>query len=581
MPRRGLLAVSVLQGFAYLWLYRCFEQNTWPAEVPAVSWPLLVLFTFLPLLLLVSATPNSWRRCLLLSSGFTLVIMILAAFAGAQSLPPAETFNSNQGIAFGLSIWLVAFISASFIQQRCLKGGAIAYQDLFRFSWRNFLVPAFAVLFTLIAWLLLSLWGALFDILKIGLFSYLFGQDWFLFPVLSFVFGVGVLTFRDLTQIIDSATQILLGLIRILLPLAVFISIIFLMALIASGTSVVWQTDSGTALMLWLIAINLFGCNAVYQDGQNLDVYPPMLHRFIAVGVLTLPVYAVLSGYGLWLRIDQYGLSLERLYGLMVWLTLGLFVVGYSVGVIRKRDDWVEELGWTNIRMAVFIVALLMLTHSPVMELKRIVVWNQLDRLESGVSQPETFDVDYLYFQLAQPGREAVEELKQIYAHNSSFVARLSNPGPTGIQMGPNSNADVWQVLQTRPADLTIPDDLQAFISARQPVRRYSDSVYLIAADLDDDGQNEYLYLHLFDNRISQSEFYVRDQQGNWQARGVSFSSQEMEHKLLVEHGEIALLEPKFKDLQLGDLVFRLDLSRSSFPLDRAISPVGTPKPVP
>lgn len=559
LPKRALLVVSVLQGFAYLWLYRRFDQELWPASEPAIAWPLLAVFTFLPLLILVSLTRDNWRGCLLLSGGFVLVIAMLAGFSGAQSLPAEAVYHSNHGVPFGLSVWIASFIAASFIQQRLLMGGAVDYADLFRLSWRNFLVPAFATLFTLIAWLLLTLWAALFDILQIGIFSYLFAQDWFLFPVLSAVFGVGVITFREMTRIIDSATQLLRGLIKILLPLAMFISVIFLLALILTGTDLVWQTGSGSELLLWLIAINLFGCNAVYQHGGDSDVYPIALHRFIAVGLLLLPVYVVLSGYGLMLRISEYGLTLSRLYGILVWLFLGLFVIGYCFSVLKKRDDWIEGLGKTNTWLAVLIVGILLLTHSPVLELKRLVVWNQLDRLDSGTTSLDDFDVGYLYYDLAQPGRTAIESLKTEHASNASFLARLNSPRQFGEpELTDNTGADFWQVLQTRPGDLVVPADLRSHIDQRRRNVPLMGAPFLVGADLDSDGGLEYMFLTLSGERIVSRELYVKAPSGDWHVHNVMLNTSWQENsRLFVEHGDIKVVSPRFNDLQIGDLILR------------------------
>lgn len=576
LPKRGLLAVSILQGFAYLWLYRRFEQELWPVNNPVASWPLLAALTFFPLLVLLSLTRARWQNCLLLAGGFVTVIAVLAGFAGSQSLPPDDVYRFDHSVPFGLSVWIATFISAPFIQQRLVVGGKIVYADLFRLSWRNFLVPAFAVLFTLITWLLLTLWAALFDILQIKLFSYLFSQDWFLFPALSAVFGVGVITFRDMTRIIDSATELLRGLIKILLPVATFISVIFLLAMVASGTSLVWQTGSGSELMLWLIALTLFGCNAVYQDGEDTQVYPLLLHRFVAAGLFVLPVYVILSGYGLMLRISEYGLTLSRLYGLMVWLFLGLFVAGYCFSVVKKRDNWVEGLGKTNIGMALFIVGLLLVTHSPVLELKRLVIWSQLARLEAGSIPVDQFDVGYLYHDLAQPGRAAVEALKAEYASDAVFMARLNNPRRRGdFWLGDDTGRDFWQSLETRPDNLAIPADLRAFIDSRSADTRdavpFFDSPFLVSADLDADGRLEYVYLNLSGDRVAESEVYIQTASGDWRAQSMSTIVNWQENsRMFVEHGDIQVVQPDYGDLKIGELTLRVmpGLSGEGLPME-------------
>ena len=585
LPKRGLLTISMLQGFAFLWLYRRFENELWPANDPTVAWPMLAVLTFLPLLMLLSATRESWRMTLLLSTTYTSVIAVIAGFAGAQSIPLDEVYSINHGFPFALVLWVTTFLAANFIQQRAIVGGAMVYRDLFRFSWRNFLVPTFAALFTLIAFLLLKLWGALFDVLNINFFSYLFAEDWFLFPVLSTVLGIGVITFRDLARIIDSAVQILRGLLRILLPLASFISVIFLLALMTNGASLVWQTGSGSTLMLWLVAVNLFGYNAVYQDGDEVKIYPPLLHRFIILGLLALPIYIGLSGYGLVLRIDQYGLTLARLYGLMVWLIAALFVLGYIKSVITQRDNWVHGLGRTNTLMAGFIVVLLLLTHSPLLELKRVVVWNQLDRLRSGLTTPDAFDVDYLYYHLAQPGRDAIETLKVEYSNDTTFLARLNDP--LRIEPGRSNSRlnghqvdeerpldDFWQVLETRPTQIDVPLDLRAFIDRRLSRDPFVYSPFLLEVDVNIDGRPDYVFLHMYGDILLRGELYSQSETGEWFASNlrVPFLNRS-DVRVFIEHGDIEVVEPAFKDLRVGELIFRV--AQREFEDKRSQEPEG------
>ena len=120
---------------------------------------------------------------------------------------------------------------------------------------------------------LLALWAMLFLVIDIKFFEELFSKDWFLFPVLAVAFGIGVFVFRRLTGVIDSITNLLAGLMQLLLPLVILIMALFLAALPVTGLEILWETGKGTSLLLWLNAAVLFFINSVYQTGRQAP-YP-------------------------------------------------------------------------------------------------------------------------------------------------------------------------------------------------------------------------------------------------------------------------------------------------------------------
>ncbi len=137
--------------------------------------------------------------------------------------------------------------------------------------------------------------------------------------------------FRKLTHIIDTITRLQQALIKFLLVLLSLVSLLFLGALPFTGLEPLWESG-GSSLILWMQALILFFVNAVYQDEPDNWPYSVWLHRFIYISIAILPVYSLISFYGLSLRIDQYGWSLSRFWAYLIWFLLAIVCYRLCMG---------------------------------------------------------------------------------------------------------------------------------------------------------------------------------------------------------------------------------------------------------
>ncbi|WP_257172683.1 DUF4153 domain-containing protein [Colwellia sp. M166] len=110
--------------------------------------------------------------------------------------------------------------------------------------------------------------------------------------------------------------------IKFLLPALTVVSLGFLATLPFTGLDTLWQTGTGSMLVMWLQALTLFFVNTVYQDASHERPYHHILHRLIFIGVAVLPIYSLISLYGNWLRIDQYGLTVDRCWAVLICVLL-------------------------------------------------------------------------------------------------------------------------------------------------------------------------------------------------------------------------------------------------------------------
>ena len=330
LPRNLMLGLALGQGLFLLFLWRALDGGTWPSQTPALNFPLWTFAVAWPGLLLLSLEAQNQARVLKVVSLCIAVLLLPAAYIGWQA-SPFGAFPVWSLLAIYVITMLLACFKVLMGVQIWAGQRSVTYEALFAASWRNFLVVVLSLLLTGGVQAVLYLWGALFAAIGIGFFQELFNEDWFLFPVLAVALGLGTLIFRRLVNLIDGITGLLEGLMRLLLPLALAVLLIFLAALPFTGLAPLWATGNGTALLMWLNAFVLFFLNAVYQTGGKAP-YPPLVHRLLQPGIAVLPVLSAMALYGLYLRVDQYGWSFGALLGLHRLRPAGAVLLGLRLG---------------------------------------------------------------------------------------------------------------------------------------------------------------------------------------------------------------------------------------------------------
>jgi hypothetical protein len=551
-----MLAIALAQGLCLLFLYRSEEGGFWPSGAPLWSVPLWTLTVAVPVLLLLSLTRGNAAALLRDIGGFAAILALLALYTGWQA-EPFDEFPIGRMIAiYTATLAIGSFKALMYLQQRA-SGEPLRYRQLFTYSWRNFLVGAFSGLFTLIFWLILLLWSRLFSVIGIDFFKDLFSEDWFFIPVSAVVFGLGISVFRQLTRVIDNITSLLHGLIKLLLPLLLAVAVIFLSALPFTGLELLWGTGTGTALLLWLLALTLFFTNAVYQDGREADPYPRVLHRAIYAALCVMPVVSMLSGYGLFLRVQQYGWTIERCWALVAWLVLSLFALGYVVGILRRRDSWTRELARVNTGMGLAVLAIMLLSNSPLLDFRKLSLASQLARVESGDIRLDEFDYWYVRNHLARPGYLAIENIKAGLGEEDAQLLAMINAPYRSAAVVPSDVDVFWKKMRYRPAPFEAPLDLRPRLE-RHANRALDNNPVLVQADLDSDGDEEYLLLMTGEHGISFMQFYYRDASG-WQIGDLRLrptGSGELLRENLLE-GDLSLEPPRFQNLRIGDIEFQ------------------------
>ena len=565
-PRLFMLGLSLAQGLALLWLWRAATHGDWPSQTPALNFPLWTVAIVWPGLLLLCLNATHLARTLAMASAFAVVVALLAAYLGWQA-SPFGTFPLFSLLFYAIASLLLACFKALLYLQPWAARQRVTYGVLFALSWRNFLVVMLAALAVVVFNAVLLLWGMLFSAIGIAFFRELFTEDWFAFPIMAMAFGLAIHIFRRLVHLIDGIAGLLEGLLRLLLPLAVGVQTVFLAALPFTGLAPLWETGNGTLLLLCLNGLVLFGANAVYQPGIKVR-YPVIVHRLLYMGIALLPAIAALAAYGLYLRIDQYGWSVDRCWGVTVCTFFGLLSVGYAWRIVRRGDAWPSGLGSVNTAMGVLVLAVMLLVNSPLLDFRSISMASQWQRVESGELAVRDFDFHYAQQNLARPGWLKMQALIVEYETADPTLAQKIRAAEARPPV-PRGQVD-WARVRRRPESLDVPpgvqeaasdllDDAGAF-GIQRPLLDADTQAWWMGTDLDADGEQDYVLIQAGHRSVRGIHVYA-DGQGAWRSAVLAPRNRlppGTDLLAMLRDGEIRNVARTVRDLKIGDVVLSL-----------------------
>ncbi|BES73178.1 DUF4153 domain-containing protein [Marinobacter nanhaiticus D15-8W] len=419
--RYSLILIALVQGWLLYFLHLSLDNELWPSTDRPWLLSIYSVVVGVPAFLYLGMERfRDWRNVIGVGA-LSLALSGLGSHLGWLLDTPgggsSEIFEFGCSFLFsvGTSLFILAFYFRSWSANDRLK---IRYSQLMEYSWQHALTIGMVGLFVGVFWLLLFLWAQLFDVIGIEYFSQLFSEPMFIYPVTALVGSLGLLLVRERIRLIATTRAVCEALIKALLPLAVLITVLFLAALPVTGMQAIWATGKSAFLMMTLTLIVLFFFNAVLSDDAERPAYPNWLRGWVVFGVLLLPINTGLAAWALGLRIEQYGLTVDRLWACALLLLIGAFTFSYALVILWRRLNALPAIRLANEWLALVVVAVLLMVNTPLADFRGWAAANQVDRLLTGAEAPEDFDLRYLRFELGAYGMEALESLKQ-----SDFVA--------------------------------------------------------------------------------------------------------------------------------------------------------------
>jgi hypothetical protein len=417
--------IGLLQGGLLLLLVRAANTGFWPESLNLMHAPLLLAMLFVPIAALCALGKLTRRQLLLWLGGVAVMVLALGAYDVYRRTGAPKDYDDfswffqldSRDDLLAPATSRAAFLALGlFIAQSLVLAGAAdrrwiaRYATYFDVSWVLGIQIALSLLFAGLFWGALQLGAGLFKMIGIDFFDKLFEHDWFIIPVTAVAFSFGLHLSDARADWVRGIRRLVLILLSWLLPLLALFAIGFLVALPIMGVEALWKTRYGASLVLTTACCLIGLLNAAYQQGETP---PPFVLRWIgrAAAIALVP----LAGLGLWatwLRVDQYGLTPERLVALSGILVIVCYALGYLIAAFIK-GPWLKAVEGTNILTAFVVLAVILAVTTPLADPARLSVANQLARLESGKTKVAAFDFKFLRFDGERYGSAVLADLQQ------------------------------------------------------------------------------------------------------------------------------------------------------------------------
>ena len=177
--------------------------------------------------------------------------------------------------------------------------------------------------------------------------------------------------------------------------------------------------DSSTAILFSCAVGALIILNAAIREDDSKQSKNSLVLLASRVLAMTVAPLALISVYSLKLRIDQYGLTPDRLWAAVVCLLLVLYGLGYFLSALRRSRFFVWVRSY-NLYMALVVSALAVLLATPLLDFGAVSARDQLARFENGITSEDDLDLTAFAFDFGPAGRKTLEDMR---ATTSTAVA--------------------------------------------------------------------------------------------------------------------------------------------------------------
>ena len=351
------------------------------------------------------------RVRLLWSAGFALGWGMIVALIGFYT----ASYNRGGEIAEFpfLSALLAVGIAAPLFQVVRDQGRpAVPYTELHRHVWSDAIIGAASLAFTGLTFLMAFLLSQLFDAIGISLLRELLEDGWFAWMLAGAAFGAASATLREREPLLGTLQRLVTLVASILAPVLAGALALFLLALPATGFAGLWKSNLPETPMLLLTAAFAFGLlNAIIGDSPD-DRGTGRLWRLTELGLLlaVLPL-GVLALISMGMRVDQYGWTPERLWGVIACLVAIAFGIANWLALFRGRRQFDTPLRTYQKRLAIGLCGVALVLALPVFDFGAISSRSQLARLQAGKVAPAEFDWAAMAFEFGPAGRRALERI--------------------------------------------------------------------------------------------------------------------------------------------------------------------------
>jgi hypothetical protein len=421
-------------------------------------------------------------------------------------------------------------------------------------AWQRGVQLVLALVFTGLFWGILGLGALLLSLIGFHWFGDLLARPMIAFPLSGLALGASVHLGDSQPKLMAGVRALVLGVLSWLLPVLTLIGLLFAVSLCFSGLKPLWATKAASMTLLSACVGLVLLINAAYQAGGAERPVHVALKVAARVACGLLLVFSLLAAYSLHLRIQQYGLTPERVLAATGVFIAVLYGLGYACAAAWPKGRWLAGLEGVNISMALILAVTLLAVLTPLADPQRLSVDSQVARLANGRVTVEAFDWYLLEHNTGVYGRKALDQLaktgKTQAIRDAAAKAKAGKDEPGGpveidLHFSPAHLHVVAPQGAALPADFLAQQNASDSHSSCIASADAGSQCHVALIDLDHDGTAEVLLLDGSELRI-----FNRDGDG-WRNGTTLYLTNEETQDFAA--GKIAAAKPKWDDLVVGD----------------------------
>lgn len=386
LQRGQMAAIGALAGLSVYGLSQIIDKELLSDRA------VLALVTFAATFftgVLAMAGPLSILHAAGASACLALVTTGLLTGASFRYAVPDNIFNGPFPALAAMVVGLVPlpFIIAAF------GPGWRDYPALFSAAWTIVVRYAAAWVFVGVVWAVIFLSDTLLSIVGLRVIRDLIDIDVVPFLVTGLTLGLALAVVQEMKDYVSP--YLILRLLRLLLPVVLVVMVVFIAALPVQGLSGLFGGLSVAATLLAMTAAAATLITTAIDQSDAEATQSPFLARATQALAVILPIPAGLAAYSVWLRVDQYGWTPDRLFAAVV----AVLALGYGLlyaAAFLRRTNWMARIRRANITMAVAGLAVAVMWLTPILNAERISANALVTRYLSGKTNAANLDVNQL-----------------------------------------------------------------------------------------------------------------------------------------------------------------------------------------
>lgn len=322
--------------------------------------------------------PLGWVRALAGALGLAALVSGLLTWATLRFDMLEPFFDSGLPL---LAMALLLFIGTPFVSaglQR--RGGVVDYPLLFDTAWTILVRYLAAWLFTGVAWALVFLSNALFEIVGVSVIEDLLDIDPVPFALTGLFLGLAIAIMHELRAFVSPF--LVLRLFRVILPVLTVVVGVFLVALPIRGLDRLFGNLSVAATLMAVTIAAITLITSTLDRNSEEEAQAAALRWSARIMCLMLPFLTAAAAWAVWLRVEAYGWTPERIAAALSAALLLGYAGLYALSVVTP--GWAARIRQVNLAMALVVLALSALWLTPVVHAEAISTRSQLARFEAG-----------------------------------------------------------------------------------------------------------------------------------------------------------------------------------------------------